>query len=261
MGCKWWVLIFVIFVSRGVIAAEDVVINMQRAATDPLVEMMWPPSGSPDRYAFTNEGLLIRQQGDSKGHPSGVIGLRTMLPAIGDFEVNLDLRVTKLQPPLSGWGQGIVFAVFLDDQQETILKLNQICVPGQKPVSAIEINGRGVKEPKFSSADPISDGTLSIARVNNEAVFRINNGAGLQEVYRSPCPTANLRSVEIICTRLPEGNTPVELTLKKLTITADSFYTFRKPEEPWFPLWKVLIALQVAVVVALLVYKVKTGSG
>ncbi len=261
MVCKWLVLISVIVVSRSVIAAEDVVINMQTAPTDPLIEMMWPPSGSPDRYEFTDEGLLIEQQGDSKGDPSGVIGLRTMLPAHGDFEIKLDLKVTRLQPPLSGWGQGLVFAVFLDDQQETILKLNQICVPGQKPVSAIEISGRGVKEPKFSNSDPISEGTLSIARVDKEAIFRIDNGAGLQEVYRSSCPIADLRSVEVICTRLPEGNTPVELTLKKLTITADSFYTFRKPEVSWFPFWKVLIAVQVILIVALLVYKVKRGSG
>ena len=119
-------VISVMIVTHRLNAAEDVVINMQAAPTDPLVEMMWPPSGSPDRYDFTDEGLVIEQQGDSIGDPVGVIGLRTMIPAQGDFEIKLDLKVTKLQPPTSGWGQGMVFAVFLDDQEETILKLNQV---------------------------------------------------------------------------------------------------------------------------------------
>ena len=260
MAYNWLNVISVLILSRSLTAAEHVVIDMQTAPTDPLVEMMWPPTGSPDRYQFTNEGMVIEQQGDSKGDPSGVIGLRTMIPARGDFEIKLDLKMTKLQAPTSGWGQGMVFAVFLDDPEETILKLNQICIPGQKPVSAIEISGRGVKEPKFSSADPLSEGTLSIARVDDEAVFRIDDGSGFREVYRSKCPKADMRSVEIICTRLPEGNTPVELTLKKLTITADLFYTFRTPEESWFSVWKVLIAAQVLFIIGLLVYKVKTGS-
>lgn len=260
MACKSFGLISVFLFLHGVISAEDVVINMQTAPTDPLVEMMWPPSGSPDRYRFTNEGLVIRQNGDSKGKPSGVIGLRTMIPAQGDFEIRLDLKVMKLQPPTSGWGQGMVFAVFLDDQDETILKLNQLCIPGQTPVSAIEISGRGVKDPKYSSADPLKEGTLAIARVDNVAIFRIDNGSGFQEVYRSECPDSDMRSVEIICTRLPKGNTPVELTLKKLTITADSFYTFRKPQEPWFRLWHVLIVVQVVSLIGLLAYRRRTAS-
>ena len=252
-------VISVMIVTHSLNAAEDVVINMQAAPTDPLVEMMWPPSGSPDRYDFTDEGLVIEQQGDSIGDPVGVIGLRTMIPAQGDFEIKLDLKVTKLQPPTSGWGQGMVFAVFLDDQEETILKLNQVCILGQAPISTIEISGRGVKDPKYSSTDPLSEGTLSIARVDEEAIFRIDDGTGFREVYRSTCPKSDMRSVEVICTRLPEGNTPVELTLKKLTITADSFYTFRRPEESWFSVWKLLIAVQVILVIALLAYKVKRG--
>jgi len=261
MALRWLSLLSALVVSHSLNAAEDVVINMQTAPTDPLVEMMWPPSGSPDQYGFTDEGLVIEQQGDSMGAPSGVIGLRTMIPAQGDFEIKLDLKVTKLQPPTSGWGQGMVFAVFLDDQAETILKLNQVCILGQEPISAIEISGRGVKDPKYSSADPLSEGTLSIARVNDEAIFQIDDGSGFREVYRSKCPKSDMRSVEVICTRLPEGNTPVELTLKKLTITADSFYTFRKPIESWFSVWKVLIAAQVIFIIALLAYKVRKGSG
>ncbi len=239
--------------------AEEIVIDLRKANNDPLVDLVPPPSGSPDRVQSTHDGLRIMQFADVSGRPTGIAGFKSMIAASGDFRITLDLKITKLAGPKEGWGHGLIFAVFLDDQSQTTLKLNQIAYPGQDaPQAMIEISGRGVQSPTYQPGRAnFRDGKLTIERRGSVAIFSIEQTKEKvsNEIARLPCPTSDVRTVEVWSTRVDKGNVPADILLRSLRIDADSFYSYKRPVLGWFTWWQLLIVANVAVIGGLLAYR------
>ncbi len=239
--------------------ADEIVIDLRKANNDPLVDLVPPPAGSPDRIQATHEGLRIVQSADSAGRPTGVTGFKSMIAAAGDFRITLDLKITKLAGPKEGWGHGLIFAVFLDDQSQTTLKLNQIAYPGAiAPQTMVEISGRGVQSPTYQAGPAdFRDGKLIIERRGSEGIFSIEFAKGKvpKEITRLPCPNNDVRSVEVWSTRVDKGNVPADILLRTLRIESSSFYSYKRPVLGWLTWWQLLIVCNVAAIGGLLVYR------
>jgi hypothetical protein len=242
--------------------AEEIIIDLSRGARDPLVDFVPPPSGSPDRVQFTSKGLLIQQSSDVPGRPTGVTGFKCTLAASGNFKIGLDVNIKKLIGPTDGWGHGLIFTVALDDPTTTTLKLNQIAYPNAKVhQSMAEISDRSQQRPFYKAGKEVKEGTLTIERRGSEAVFSIQpKGETAIEIARQPCPTSDIRSVEVWSTRVEKGNSPSDILVSKLTLQSDGFYSFKKPVLGWFTWWQGIVAAHVVAIFGLLLYRVRQNA-
>ena len=239
---------------------ESIVVELRSGGTDPLIDFVPPPFGSADQARFSSEGLRITQFSDSRNKPTGVAGFKSTLAASGDFKATLDLKVTKLEPPTEDWGHGVIFSVFLSDPLQTTLKLNQVAFKGAEPgtvESMVEISGRGIQEPTYISGPPLKEGALIIERIGTDAIFSIQpKGEGnATEIARVPCPAEDVQCIEVWSTRVPKGNSPADVTFRKLSMESEGFYSYRGSETSWFTWWNGLIALQIAIVFGLVIYR------
>lgn len=150
----------------------------------------------------------------------------------------------------------MVFQVFLDDEEQTILKMARFSFPGKGPLCQAEIMYLNSDKPaEYYDRDmPFKDGSFTIARRGAEVIFAVDNGRGSQVIETRPCATVDVRSVEIGCTRLEKGNTPVEFLLKRIALEADQFFAYQVPDRPWLTWWKVAIGVQLVLVVGLLFF-------
>ncbi len=244
-------LTFVVSPSHG----EELEIPLANAARDPLLELVLPPVGSPDFVGFTAEGMLIRQARDVPGRPTGVTGVNMLLPACNDFSVALDCKCLRLEEPTEGWGQGLLLQVFLDDEQQTVLKLARFAYPGRGQLCQAEITHKVGDTPAeyFYRQMDFKEGSLVISRTGQEVTFAVDSGGVRQVIETRSCSPADVRTVELGCTRLEKGNTQVEFLLQRLRIKADRFFSFQPPKEPWLSWWKILVGVQVVLVVGLVI--------
>ena len=247
----------------GICAGEEIVIDLRKANNDPLIDLVPPPAGSPDRVQITKDGLRILQSADVPGRPTGITGFKSTLAASGDFSVTLDLKITKLTGPSAGWRHGLIFSVFLDDESQTTLKLNQITHRGQdSPQLMVEISGRGGQAPAHQSGPTnFRDGKLIIERRGSVAIFSIEAAKEKErkEIARIPCPTNDVRTVEVWSTRVDKGNAPADILLRSVRINADSFYSYKRPVLGWITWWQLLIIGNVVVIGGLLAYRAWLG--
>jgi len=88
-------------------------------------------------------------------------------------------------------------------------------------------------------------------------VFSVDDGQSRQVLETFPCPSGDVRTVELGCTRLEKGNTPAEYLLRRLRVKADHFFSFQPPKKPWFTWWRLAVAAQLIVVVSLVVVMVR----
>jgi hypothetical protein len=242
--------------------AEEITIDLSRGARDPLVDFVPPPSGSPDRVQFTGKGLHIQQTGDAPGRPTGVSGFKSTLAASGNFTMSLDVHVRKLAGSTDGWGHGLIFAVMLDDPAQTALKLNQLVYNGSKSQqSMVEVSSRSGMRPFYKSGPELREGKLIIQRIGSEAIFSIvPKGGSPTEIARRPCPTEDIRTVEVWSTRVDKGNSPSDILISKLTLESDGFYSFKKPVLGWFTWWQAIVGGHVIAILGLLIYRYRKNA-
>ena len=257
-GCNFAAVAMLVLICSCPVIGEEIVIDLKKGLTDPLIDYVPPPPGSPDRVQFTSEGMRILQFGDVAGRPTGLTGFKSTVAASGDFTVTLEAKIRKLTGPSQGWGHGLIFAVFLDDEAQTTLKLNQIAYPGSSHHTTVEISGRNVSQPFYARGDqPLTDGKLIISRRSREVVFSIEPTPGAKriEVARHECPTNDVRNVEVWSTRVEKGNAPSDIIIKKLTLESDAFYSFKRPVLGWITWWQGLIAAHFVVIAMALAFR------
>ncbi len=248
--------------ASGIISchAETITVDLRQATSDPLIDLVPPPAGSPDRIQVTGQGLRITQSSDVPGRTTGVTGFKSMIAASGDFTVTLDLRINKLSGPSDGWGHGLIFAIFLDDEVQTALKLNQVAYPGQTSAQImVEKSDRSPDQPIYQPGpESFRDGKLIVQRIGREVLFFIEPAKTKerQEVARLTCPAHDIRTVEVWSTRVDKGNAPADILLRSLEIEADTFYAFKRPVLGWLTWWQALMIGNVALIVGLLGYRV-----
>lgn len=254
-GWMFWSECVVVLALVGSLShGEELEISLANAAREPLIELVLPPPGSPDYVAFTSDGLLIQQARDAPGRPVGATGVNMLLPACGDFSVKLDCQCLRLEEPSEGWAQGLLLQVFLDDEQQTILKLARFAYPGRGQLCQAEITHVLGDTPAeyFYRQMEFKAGSLVISRTGQELTFSVDNGSGLQVIETRTCCPADVRTVEVGCTRMEKGNTEVEFLLQRLHVKADRFFSYQPPKRPWLSWWKILVGAQAIVVVGLL---------
>ncbi len=252
-------LAIVVVASLRCCSGEEIMIDLRNASRDPLIDLVPPPAGSPDRIQANKDGLRILQFTDVPGRLTGVTGFKSTLAASGDFSITLDLKINKLTGPSAGWGHGLIFAVFLDDESQTTLKLNQIAYRGQdSSQSMVEMSGRGVQTPTYQLGPRnFRDGKLIIERRGSVAIFSLDVAKEKErkEIGRIPCPTNDVRTVEVWSTRVDKGNAPADILLRSLQIDADAFYSYKRPVLGWITWWQLLIVGNVVVIGGLLGYR------
>ncbi len=248
-------LVASLFISSLVTAsanAKELLIELATAQRDPLVEVVSPPASSPDRVSFTQEGMLISQHADVPNTPTSVAGFKMLLAASGDFKAALHFRIDELQAPSEGWGQGLIFTLHFNDVDQTQLKLNQVAFNGAEGLNtSIDRFTKSAPQEFQIFADSIRDGSMIIERVGDEAIFSLNDKNGLREVARLPCPSANLRGIDVWSTRQGSGNTSAKILLKRLTIEAGSFTASADAPISFWTSQRLFIAANVVMVIVL----------
>lgn len=240
----------------SVAASEQIVVPLSQVATDPLIDFTPASDGSADRVSVSAAGLRVQQAADRAGSPTSAnIGFKMLVPASGDFCTRLDMKVLLLEQPTEGWGQGLVYSVFLDDESQSVLQFGVLSAPGKPPRLRCERIGRHVKEPVTRYFDvALEDGTLEIRRVGREAIFSVRHGAGdFDELFRLDCSDADVRLVSVWCLRQKTGNTRADFLFRNLSIEAERFFSFQQRAGSRWSWWHLLVVVQVAVLVGLLV--------
>ena len=208
--------------------------------SDPLFEFYPPPAKSQDRFRRLKSGLLIEQFDNSESEtPSWDAGFRTLVLMHGDFKVDLELECA-IEEPTSGWGQGLYIAVAFDDLKATEYRLCRYAVPEQGQIAQIEITGPRVEEATYiTSPTKFLSGKLTINRVGDIVSFFVDDGNESVKIGELDSPSgADVRYIEIRCTRQNQGNTLARYLLKKLRIETDSFFAFEEDNGRRFP-WPV----------------------
>jgi hypothetical protein len=234
------------------LATERLEVDLRNAARDPMIDFTSPIAGSPDRVEVTRDGLFIRQGRDKKGVAKRDTGFKFLLSASGDFTASLDLKKVRLEEPSSGWGQGLVFSVWLDDPEQSVLQICLLAMPGSGVSMRAEKIGRNVKMPIRKNAYiDFESGRFVISRVGTLATFSVVNGSTETEILKAECGSKDIQSVSVWCTRQDQGNTPAEYLLRSLTVQADGFYSYQKANRS-FTWWQVTsLACLAALVVAI----------
>lgn len=236
---------------------ETLVIDLRLANNDPLIDFTAPLRGSPDRVRVVDDGLLVKQGKDKKGFAKRDTGFKFLLSASGDFKATLDLKKNRLEEPKSGWGQGLIFSVWLDDPEQTVLQVSLIALPNRGESIRAEKVGRKVKSPvRESVASDFSDGMLVVSRQGKNAKFEVVADGTATTILEAPVPTTDVRSVSVWCTRQDSGNTPAEFLIRNLEVQTDEFYSYQKSRGLGFSWWYLcaafcLLTLIVASVVKL----------
>ncbi len=254
-ACSAIVLCIAVLNCNGTTAllfADEIVIDLARGQRDPLVEFVPPAIGSPDVTQFTSRGLRIKQRPEISGHRSGSTGFKVLLPARGNFRAELAMKIFQLEPSRSGWGQGIVFMVLFDDSQQTALKISQVALaPDGKQMTMTEnmVNGKAVHK-TYPTA--LRDGRLIISRSSSRASLGLAQGAERQVLAELECPNADVSGVEVWCTRVNEGNRSTDILVESLKFEADEFIAFREGKPRFLSKWRVIFAVQLALLLGLL---------
>ena len=141
-------LVWFLLCSCLLMASDRLEVDLKNAARDPLIDFTSPIAGSPDRVEVTRDGLLIRQGRDKLGVAKRDTGFKFLLSASGDFKASLDLKKVRLDEPTSGWGQGLVFSVWLDDPEQSVLQICLLALPGSGLTIRAERIGRKVTPPR-----------------------------------------------------------------------------------------------------------------
>lgn len=237
------------------LAAEQLEISLGGLSNDPLVDFSPPRLGSGDSVSTTPTGLLIKQSADRPGSTEHWnTGFKVLVSGKGDFEATLGVQLIRLEEPKQGWGQGLLFAVALDDEKQSVLQLGILSAPGKGTRLRAEHIGRNVPRPtRVYKEAAFNEGTLRISRSGDEAVFTVESSGETLELLRIGCSKADVRNISVWCTRQDKGNTRTEVLLKKLLIQADSFFAFQQPRRSWWNLWYLFIGTNVLVIVGLLI--------
>jgi hypothetical protein len=236
--------------------AEEIRIELARGQRDPMIEIVLPIPGSPDRVQFTQEGMRIQQVSDVKGKKSSVAGFKTMVPASGDFRAELEADVSRLEPTSQDWGQGLIFAVYLDDPKQTAIKLNQVAYAPKEPQSTMaEFTQKGGNPQFIGNPAALKSGSLIITRQGTSAKLSMSQQGAETTITTFECPAADVRGIEVWCTRVEQGNRATDILLKSLTVTADQFYAFQQRQQPFWTWWKIIVAVQMLVVLGALFWK------
>lgn len=223
--------------SLELMASDRLEVDLKNAARDPLIDFTSPIAGSPDRVEVTRDGLLIRQGRDKPGVAKRDTGFKFLLSASGDFKASLDLKKVRLDEPTSGWGQGLIFSVWLDDPEQSVLQICLLALPGSGLTIRAERIGRKVTPPvrKVANVD-FDNGTFVIGRVGKKASFALINGTTKTPIFEIDCGTGDVQSLSVWCTRQDKGNAPAEYLLRSLTVEANGFYSYKKSSD-WFTWW------------------------
>jgi len=230
-----------------------------RIVSDPLFDFYAPPLKSKDRFRTVKRGLLIEQFDNSKSKtPAWDAGFRTLVLMKGDFKVDLDLDCT-IEEPTSGWGQGIYIAVAFDDSLATEYRLCRHAIPGQGQIAQVEVTGTKIEEPKYIvSPTDFQSGLLSIEREGDLVNFFVDDGVVREKVAELASPgDADVRYIEIRCTRQVEGNTKARYLLKTLRIETDGFFGFEEENGGQFPWFYVFLSLQLVALFGLGYYAIR----
>ncbi len=217
------------------------------ALKDPLLEMVMPPRGSPDRVSFQPDGIYVRQVEEIAGQPSAGCGLKFINNAAGDFKFEIEFECKELQPPKSGWGQGMMIRILTDDPEASVMAVG--CVANQQHPRCLWIQmprGNGQQPMYGSQPTDFKKGVWIVERKADELICSIKTkDEPLAEKIRLPCTTSSLNGVQFWFTRQAAGNTKSEFVLKHLKFECDRFFTYQAPGKSGWS-WRTILLLTLA---------------
>lgn len=238
------------------VCAEQIELDFRKVNSDPLVDYTAPSSGG-DRAVVTPQGLrVIQRAAAAGGPPPRDTGAKFLVSSSGDFEVAFDFKVLKLEEPKTGWGQGLLFTIELDDLAGTDLQMAMLAAPGKGARLRTVVQTRRPEEAdRVYHTESFTDGRFIVSRNEEEAIFAIESGTKRKELRRVPCPRANVRSISVWCTRLPEGSTRAEFLLRSATVNSDAFFAFQAPRNSGWSWWSIIVATQFGILAFLVAFK------
>lgn len=204
-----------------------------------------------DSVRFTSRGMLVRQPATDDARR--VTGFKLLVPASGDFELQLDWGIRHLDPPTGKFGShGLAMRFPLRNSETEVVVFGCMSMPGFERCLVKRVNqrdmGRVVDE--VSPVD-FSSGTWTVTRTGSNISLRVNSDDGALIVEDSAeIGNGTLEATEIWCTRLARGNGRAEIELRNVSMTAGHLFP-TQPESGSIMKW-IQTGFAVLVVVLLL---------
>lgn len=257
------VMAFVAAFSVKAFAQEDrplLEFDLANFKNEALFHLFPPPLDTNDSYNVSSRGLKIIQTEDEDEVTPWNAGFTSATSMAGDFRIELDLDF-KIAEPLSGWGQGVILLARLNDGASTELKVHRIASPGRGQIAQAEIARSGFMAESIYRPKPndMTSGKLVLERTGAKARFLLVEKNEEFLIETLDCPTADVKYISIICTRLDKGNTAASFLLKRLKLEAESFPFLKRTDKPWFSWWHALVAFQFLGLGALVFFAFKKG--
>lgn len=251
-------IIFAQFVLGNCAAADsdEIQITLGRnVLTEPLMEYRPPASKSKDKVNFQANGMLIQQYPDVKGLPSQGAGIMLLANCEGDFRCSLEFDCHKLEPPKSGWGQGLLIRILTEDPSMPIMSFGCIANKNHDKCCWIELRSSEGKPNKyFEAPTTYSSGAWIIERNQNQISLSLREKQGPEtNIAKLACTPAKIKGVHLLCTRQASGNTSAEFLLKKITLSSSSFFAYAPPPPS---LWRWSTVIWVVVLANAIMYLV-----
>lgn len=185
-----------------------------------------------DRVNFGSEGMLITQPANPDG-AGRVSGVKLLVPATGDFEVDLNCAIRRLdQPSVPQGAHGLSMRFVFKESGPDLVVLG--CMSSQNCERCLLKRTKQGDEKPEQTMTPVnfSSGIWKIKRQSGDLSLVIESDDG--DVIATEAVegvTGRLEVLEIWCSRLPKGNAHAEILLRDVTMRAAKLFPSEK--QPW----------------------------
>lgn len=211
------------------------------AKDDPRIEFLRPPAGSADTLELGPNGIVVKQ-GTDTGANANHLGFKLKSSAKTDFLMMLDFEVKSIQPPFSGWGQGILVRIVPEDAQLPAVAVGYAANENTPGAFCYSMNHTDAAEQNFQFEPmELTKGSWILERKNQQLILSIDeSGIGSYRMLkRIPCPEFPVKEIQVLCTRQNSGNTPAEYLLKRIQWIGDDYFGRPHPKPPFFTFQRV----------------------
>jgi len=247
--CKRTLLcLFVLLGSDHNLASETIVIPLNEGVKrDPVVQWVGPRRA--EAVSFTSNGIAI----DHTAADTNTTGVKSRFSIAGDFDIEFDCTIRKLDPPKSGDRQGLTLRFLFDGPEEKNLTFGYVASAKHKKgfyINPSGMLGQKVVRHVSPNAENIQ---CRFQRIGDEVQYTFIPDGGTPIKGAVKVLSRDVRDFAVFATRQDADNTDGSYVIKKLQVTADNFPTYTRNVPPnvvsW---WTIFVGTQVTVLVVLL---------
>jgi len=213
---------------------------------DPVVQWIGPRrDGVVD---FRADGILVEQTSQDEH----LVGVKSRFSLGGDFEVEFDFDVLRLEAPTKGDKQGLTLRFIFDTVKDPTLSFGYLANSKGEKEFVVNPGGMLKQKVKRFPAKEVRSVKLAVRRIGNEVSYTIKADSQLEFTGKVQVVDKEVRDFAVFALRQDTGNTKAGYILRRVEVTADRFPSYARQPPGSLSWWTILVVLQVTAVCVLL---------